>query len=95
MGNAENPEHWRDIQVSIEGPAAMGLQTGFARNWLETCGELITGERFHPQLRPAGDLAVQTILSSPETGSSTVRSMYFGMPSKQSPLLRLLTLAHT
>jgi cardiolipin synthase len=76
-GNAENPEHWRDIQVSIEGPAAMGLQTGFARNWLETCGELITGERFHPQLRPAGDLAVQTILSSPETGSSTVRIMYY------------------
>jgi cardiolipin synthase len=51
--------------------------TGFGRNWLETTGELVTGEQFHPQLDQVGDFAVQTILSSPETGSSTVRIMYY------------------
>jgi cardiolipin synthase len=77
MGNAESPEHWRDIQISVEGPGAVPLQTGFGRNWLETCGELLSGERFYPHVEPAGSLAVQTILSSPETGSSTVRILYY------------------
>jgi cardiolipin synthase A/B len=77
LGNAEDPKHWRDIQVCIDGPGAMPLQTGFCRNWLETTGELITGELFHPQVDPVGEIAIQTILSSPETGSSTVRIMYY------------------
>jgi cardiolipin synthase len=77
MGNAEDEHHWRDIQIKIEGPAAMTLQTGFARNWLETTGELVSGASYFPRQECAGDLGVQSILSSPETGSSTVRIMYY------------------
>ncbi len=77
LGNAEDPDHWRDIQIRIEGPAVMPLQSGFARNWLETTGELISGPIFYPERGPQGPLAVQSILSSPETGSSTVRIMYY------------------
>jgi cardiolipin synthase len=77
MGNAEDEHHWRDIQVRIQGPAAVTLQTGFSRNWLETTGELITGPAYFPRQDFAGDLHVQSILSSPETGSSIVRVMYY------------------
>jgi cardiolipin synthase A/B len=77
MGNAENPEHWRDIQVRLRGPAVQTLQTGFARNWLQTTGELVSGSNFYPPQEDFGDLAVQSIMSSPETGSSTVRIMYY------------------
>ena len=42
-GNARDPEHWRDMQIRIEGPAVTPLQTGFAQNWLQTTGELISG----------------------------------------------------
>jgi cardiolipin synthase len=77
MGNAENPEHWRDTNVRIEGPAVTALQSGFARNWLETTGELVTGSLYYPPQTQAGNLSVQSILSSPETGSSTVRIMYY------------------
>ena len=52
------------------------LQTGFAHNWLEGPGELITGPYFYPSPVAAGDLSLQTIVSSPETGASTVRVMY-------------------
>jgi cardiolipin synthase len=76
-GCAEDPAHWRDIQVRIEGPAVALLQTGFAQNWLETTGELISGMRYYPPLEAAGPLTVQTILSSPEIGASTVRTMYY------------------
>ena len=32
------------------------LQTGFAQNWLECTGELVTGPHFYPAPTPAGDL---------------------------------------
>jgi cardiolipin synthase len=77
LGHAQDPQHWRDIQIRIEGPAVATLQTAFVRNWLETTGEIVSGQQFFPKLEPVGELAVQSILSSPETGSSTVRLMYY------------------
>lgn len=75
-GDAQDEKHWRDLQIRIEGSAVRPLQSGFAQNWLEATGELVTGPDFYPQPKPAGTLALQTIMSSPETGASTVRVMY-------------------
>jgi cardiolipin synthase len=77
MGNAEGPDHWRDMQVRIEGPAVVPLQTGFATNWLQSTGELISGSEFYPEQSEVGTVSVQTLMSSPETGASTVRTMYY------------------
>jgi cardiolipin synthase A/B len=76
-GNASGPGEWRDMQIRIEGPAVTPLQTGFAHNWLQTTGELISGPLFYPLLEPVGPLAAQTIMSSPEIGASTARIMYY------------------
>jgi cardiolipin synthase len=76
-GNGQDPAHWRDIQIRLEGPGAFGLQTGFAQNWLDTTGELVSGEGFFPPCDAAGTMAAQTILSTPEAGSSAVRIMYY------------------
>jgi cardiolipin synthase len=77
LGHAEDPDHWRDIQIKIEGPAVRPLQTGFAKNWLQATGELIAGEPFYPAIAPVGDLKAYSIISSPEAGASTVRTMYY------------------
>lgn len=77
QGNAEDPAHWRDIQIRIQGPCVVPLQTGFAHNWTQTTGELVSGEAFYPQISPAGKLRAMTIMSSPEVGASTVRTMHF------------------
>ena len=78
MGSARNKNEWRDTQIRVEGPAVVPLQTGFAHNWLQATGELITGFEFYPAFeKPAGKLPVQTILSSPETGASTARTFYY------------------
>ena len=42
-GNARGPNEWRDTQIRLEGAAVVPLQTGFAHNWQETTGELLTG----------------------------------------------------
>jgi cardiolipin synthase len=76
-GNAQDEKHWRDLQIRIEGPAVRPLQTGFSQNWLEATGELVTGPDFYPAAVPDGPLELQTIMSSPETGASSVRIMYY------------------
>ena len=70
-------DEWRDMQIRLEGPAVVALQTGFAHNWQQTTGELISGDLFYPIIAKCGSLAVQTLLSSPETGASNVRTMYY------------------
>ncbi|MPY86494.1 MAG: cardiolipin synthase B [Luteitalea sp.] len=76
-GDAQDPDHWRDLQVSIEGPAAAQLQTGFAQSWLKSTGELVSGEEFFPRLTARGPVGVQALLSSPGVGASTVRMLYY------------------
>jgi cardiolipin synthase len=71
---------WRDVQIGVEGPAALVLQSGFALNWLLTTGELISGETYFPPpvaagAAPACDIDVQTILSSPGSGASAAGIM--------------------
>jgi cardiolipin synthase len=76
-GDAQDAEHWRDLMIQIEGPAVRPLQTGWAHNWLECTSELVTGPDFYPSSEPAGTLHLQTIMSSPETGASAARVMYY------------------
>jgi cardiolipin synthase len=77
QGNARGPHEWRDTKIRLEGPAVVPLQTGFAHNWQQTTGELLSGEAYYPLIDASGPLAVQTLLSSPETGASNVRTMYY------------------
>jgi len=76
-GNARGPDEWRDMQVRLEGPAVVPLQSGFAHNWQQTTGELLSGDAYYPVIDGRGPFSVQTLLSSPETGASNVRTMYY------------------
>ncbi len=76
-GHAQDGEHWRDMQIRVEGPAVTPLQTGFAQNWLERTRELVSGPIYYPEIEPAGPYLALTLMSSPVTGASTVRMMYY------------------
>jgi len=76
-GNARGPDEWRDMQIRLEGPAVTALQAGFAHNWQKTTGELLSGTVYYPSIEPCGHLSAQTLMSSPESGGSTVRTMYY------------------
>ena len=76
-GNARHPGEWRDVMIRVEGPAVTALQTGFGQNWLQTTGELISGPIYYPPPDSAGSLDLETIMSSPEIGASSVRIMYY------------------
>jgi cardiolipin synthase A/B len=76
-GHAQDADHWRDIQIRVEGPGVTPLQTGFSQNWLETTRELVSGPDYYPVQAAAGSLSALTIISSPVTGASTARIMYY------------------
>jgi cardiolipin synthase len=69
---------WRDTMVKVEGPIVAALQGVFAENWLESRGEILTGDEFFPVLAPAGDLLAFVVKSSP-ADRATVSRVAFQM----------------
>ena len=69
LGDGRTPEHWRDTNARIEGPAVKFLQAAFAESWLETTGTAIGGAGYFPRLEPVGKLPAQIVSSSPAGGS--------------------------
>jgi cardiolipin synthase len=67
-GDARNPNEWRDNHYRLEGRAVAGLQSAFVEHWLEATGEVLRGETYFPPLATVGDVALQSMKSSPFSG---------------------------
>jgi cardiolipin synthase len=68
-GDGHTPEHWRDTNVRVEGPAVKFLQAAFSESWLETTGEAIGGDGYFPRLELRDGVPAQIVRSSPLGGS--------------------------
>lgn len=62
-GQAQDKDHWRDVQARIEGPLLGKLQAAFQEHWVKTFGEALSGAGQFPSLQPAGELKAQVIAS--------------------------------
>ena len=69
---------WRDTMARVEGPVVAAIQGVFAENWLECCGEIVTGTEFFPPLGPAGPTTAMVVKSSP-ADRATVSRVAFQM----------------
>ena len=65
--------HWRDTMARIEGPVVAALQGVSAENWLECCGEILTGPEYFPDLRTTGETTAFVIKSSPSDRATASR----------------------
>lgn len=75
-GDADSPEHWRETQVRIEGPAVAHMQSAFQENWSEVTGELLVGEKYFPELPAAGSVLAGIVPSSPRPSTSAIEVLY-------------------
>jgi cardiolipin synthase len=75
-GNADSPEHWRDTQVRIEGPAVAQMQSAFQENWSEVTGELLVGEKYFPALQAVGTVPATVVASAPREATSPSEILY-------------------
>ena len=67
---------WRDTMARIEGPITAAIQGTFAENWLEACGEILTGPRHWPTLEPAGPAGAMLVKSSPADRATPSRVVF-------------------
>lgn len=67
---------WRDTMVRLEGPVVAALQGVFAENWLECCGEILTGPRHWPPLAAAGPADAMLVKSSPADRATVSRVVF-------------------
>jgi len=76
MGNAEDPQHWRDTMVRFEGPVARLVEGAFQENFVETLGPVTPIVDPPPQI-PAEPLDTAIVLrSSPTGGSNDLKRLY-------------------
>jgi cardiolipin synthase A/B len=64
---------WRDTMARIEGPVVAALQGVAAENWLECCGEILTGPGYFPSLTKVGDTTAFVVKSSPSDRATASR----------------------
>jgi cardiolipin synthase len=76
LGNARNPDEWRETQVRVTGPVVAQLQAVFAENWTFDTGELLAGDAFYPELPPTGTVAAHAVRSSNGDPSSVPKALY-------------------
>jgi cardiolipin synthase len=77
MGNASNPNEWRETMVRVEGPVVAQLQSIFTEDWVHTTGEVLHGEKQFPPTPAAGDLLAQAISASRSDASSMAKLLYY------------------
>ena len=75
-GNAEDPDHWRDLHFKVEGPVVNQFVAAFNDNWIKTSGELLNGPDYFPELERAGDMDAHLFIASPAGGSESMHLMY-------------------
>jgi cardiolipin synthase len=78
MGDAEDPEHWRDSHVRVRGPVVRGMQGAFAENWLEATGEVLAGQAQLPDIDAVDDGGpMQMVRSSAKVGDTNAEALYY------------------
>ena len=76
LGDAQDPDHWREAHFRVEGPAVAQMQAAFNDNWIKMTGVVLNGEDYFPRLAPAGAMDAHLFIASPSGGSESMHLMY-------------------
>jgi cardiolipin synthase len=67
---------WRDTMARVEGPVVSDIQGILSENWMECCGEILTGPETYKPHRKVGNAAAFAIKSSPADRSTASRALF-------------------
>jgi cardiolipin synthase len=76
LGNAEDGQHFADVSVRLHGPIVHSLQGAFSENWAGETGELFLGDRYFPELEPAGGVRINAVFAKPENSAPAVKILH-------------------
>jgi cardiolipin synthase len=76
-GTAQDPEHWRETHLRVEGPAVLDLFGAFLENWTEATGGLLAGSHVS-EIEPFDDgVALQVTRSTPTGGATAATELFY------------------
>ena len=67
---------WRDMMARIEGPVVSEIQGVLAENWMECCGEILTGPETYKARQTLGEVPAFAVKSSPADRSTVSRALF-------------------
>jgi cardiolipin synthase len=67
---------WRDMMARVEGPVVSQIQGIVAENWLECCGEILTGPETYKAHERADGVSAFALKSSPSDRSTVSRVLF-------------------
>ena len=76
LGNAANPDQWRDSHYRAEGPVVSQMQAAFLDNWIEATGRILAGDAYFPALEAMPGVNAQLFMSGPTGGADSMQLMY-------------------
>src|SRR5258708_7322280 len=76
LGHAEDKDHWRDMMVRIEGPAARLMEGAFQENLIETERPVTPMVDPPPEVDATPRDSAMVLRSSPRGGSSDLQRLY-------------------
>jgi cardiolipin synthase len=82
---------WRDMMARLEGPVVSDIQGVLAENWLECCGEILTGSETYKPHTPVGDVAAFAIKSSPADRATASRALFQTLIEGANETVRIMT----
>jgi len=77
-GDAQDPEHWRETHLRIEGPSVLDIFGAFAENWVEATDEIPGGSHV-PDPHPGFDdgVGVQVTRGTPTGGPTGTTQLFY------------------
>ncbi|MCL2458888.1 MAG: phospholipase D-like domain-containing protein [Desulfobulbus sp.] len=89
-GYGNSYEHWRDVGIRLDGPAAGGLQRLFRQTWLQEGGVGVPGQDIPPPL-PQGAADVTIINGSPLRSRPLIRNTFRLAVAGAAHCVRIIT----
>lgn len=75
-GDAQDPDHWRETHLRVDGPAVRDLTGGFQENWAEATQRILTGTHL-PEISGFSDgIDAQVTRSSATKGSADIEELF-------------------
>lgn len=76
LGNARNPDEWRDMMFRLTGPLAKSLQAAFVHSWAVSSGEILVGPEVFPT-EPAREPGVDRFIHHVHSPADDDQSMAY------------------
>jgi len=89
---ASNPRHpTRDLHFRVLGPVVAQLQAAFARDWLFTTREKLTGSLWFPELDPEGRTLARGIVDGPDGDVGKLHWVFLAALGAARRSIRIMT----